>query len=168
ITMKLTTGRYTIILSAQTLLLIIDWGINVSSLLTRENNAIMLILFIVQDACLILALSALLLTFFSTYVFQTGLVYLLYERFRTTLLVCMAYFVLTTIVHIWSLVARWNNLKHSWTTPFLIVFILQRFLATIYYYYYKRAALRISDPRFYEDIELEQNKIHQLNGQATQ
>ncbi|KAJ8934378.1 hypothetical protein NQ314_013419 [Rhamnusium bicolor] len=85
--MRLTTGRYIIILLIQTLLLVIDWGINISSLLTRENNAVMLILFIVQDACLILALSALLLTFFSTYVFQTGLVYLLYERFRATLLV---------------------------------------------------------------------------------
>ncbi|XP_018578123.1 transmembrane protein 138 [Anoplophora glabripennis] len=166
--MKLTTGRYTAILSVQCTLLVIDWIINICSLLTRENNALMLILFIVQDACLILALSALLLTFFSTYVFQTGLVYLLYERFRATLLMCIVYFGLTTIVHIWSLITRWSNLKHSWSLPFLTVFILQRFLATVYYYCYKRAALRISDPRFYEDIEIETNKNHQINGQITQ
>lgn len=28
--------------------------------------------------------------------------------------------------------------------------------APIYYFTYKRAALRISDPRFYEDIDFEQ------------
>ncbi|KAJ8921645.1 hypothetical protein NQ315_010554, partial [Exocentrus adspersus] len=101
--MKLTTGRYTVILSVQTILLVIDWVINICSLLTRDNNALMLVLFILQDACIILSLSALLLTFFSTYVFQTGLVYLLYERFRATLIMCMVYFGLTTVIHIWSL-----------------------------------------------------------------
>ncbi|CAG9822403.1 unnamed protein product [Phaedon cochleariae] len=166
--MKLTTTRYSIILSIQTLLLITDWGINISSLFARESNAVMLILFIVQDACLILALSALLLTFFSTYVFQTGLVYLLYERFRATLLVCMMYFILTTVVNIWLLASRWNDVRHSWTKSFSIVFIIQRFLSSVYYYYYKRAALRISDPRFYEDIDGEPEKPPQTNGIMSQ
>ncbi|VEN46561.1 unnamed protein product [Callosobruchus maculatus] len=93
---------------------------------------------------------------------MTGLVYLLYERFRITLLVCMAYFVLTTVVNIWLLVVRWNSLKHAWSTSFLIIFIIQRFFSSIYYYYYKRAALRISDPRFHDDIEWDQNKMHQV------
>lgn len=43
--MKLTTGRYTAILSVQSILLVVDWIINIYSLLTRENNAVMLILF---------------------------------------------------------------------------------------------------------------------------
>ncbi|VEN46560.1 unnamed protein product [Callosobruchus maculatus] len=160
--MRLTTSKYTIILSLQTLLLITDWCINISLLLTRGSNAALLTLFIIQDVCLLLALTILLLTFFSTYIFQTGLVYLLYERFRITLLVCMAYFVLTTVVNIWLLVVRWNSLKHAWSTSFLIIFIIQRFFSSIYYYYYKRAALRISDPRFHDDIEWDQNKMHQV------
>ncbi|CAH1993355.1 unnamed protein product [Acanthoscelides obtectus] len=160
--MRLTTSKYTVILSLQTLLLITDWCINISLLLTRGSNAALLTLFIVQDICLLLALTILLLTFFSTYIFQTGLVYLLYERFRITLLVCMAYIVLTTVVNIWLLVVRWNSLKHAWSTSFLIIFIIQRFFSTIYYYYYKRAALRISDPRFHEDMEWVQNKMHQV------
>nr|CAH7746770.1 unnamed protein product [Callosobruchus chinensis] len=160
--MRLTTSKYTIILSLQTLLLITDWCINISLLLTRGSNAALLTLFIIQDICLLLALTILLLTFFSTYIFQTGLVYLLYERFRITLLVCMAYFVLTTVVNIWLLVVRWNSLKHAWSTSFLIIFIIQRFFSSIYYYYYKRAALRISDPRFHDDIEWDQNKMHQV------
>lgn len=30
--------------------------------------------------------------------------------------------------------------------------------ATVYYYCYKRASLRISDPRFYEDMDWEPEK----------
>lgn len=161
--MKITTGRYTVILTIQTLLLLVDWNINIFALLARQSNALMLILFIVQDACLITALSLLLLTFFSTYVFQSGLVYLLYERFRTTLIICMFYFILTTVLHIWSLITRWNNLRYSWSTAFLAFFVVQRLMATIYYYCYKRASLRISDPRFYEDVDLESDRLNQSN-----
>ncbi|XP_023030387.1 transmembrane protein 138 [Leptinotarsa decemlineata] len=161
--MKLTTRRYTAVLFSQTLLLLIDFIINVVLLYARESNSVMLILFIIQDACLILDLSALLAVFFSTHVFQTGLVYLLYERFRNTLLVCMGYFILTTAVNIWLISLRWNNFSHSWTSAFLVMFIIQRFSSSIYYYYYKRAALRISDPRFYEDIDWDQQKLSQTN-----
>ncbi|XP_030749502.1 transmembrane protein 138 isoform X2 [Sitophilus oryzae] len=162
--MKITAGRYTFILTLQTLLLVVDWNINIFALLSRQSNALMLILFIVQDACLITSLTLLLITFFSTYVFQTGLVYILYERFRTTLIICMFYFILTTILHIWSLISRWNNFRHSWSTGFSVFFILQR-LRTIYYYYYKRSSLRISDPRFYEDTDMESSR---LNAQVVQ
>ncbi|CAG9858759.1 unnamed protein product [Phyllotreta striolata] len=158
--MKLNTARYSVILSVQVLLLLIDWVINVVSIFERNSNAKMLVMFISQDACLILALSALLLTFFSTYVFQNGLVYLLYDRFRITLLVCMAYFILTTVVNIWLLVLRWNNKEQPWNIPFFVSFIIQRFMSAIYYYYYKRAALRISDPRFYEDLDMEPEKLN--------
>ncbi|XP_060523749.1 transmembrane protein 138 [Cylas formicarius] len=161
--MKLTTFRFSVILTIQTALLGIDLGVNIISLLTRQSNAIMLMLFIIQDACLVLALSVLLLTFFSTYVFQTGLVYLLYERFRFTLIICMFYFVLTTIVHLWSLIMRWNHLKHNWNAIFLSFFVIQRLTSVLYYYYYKRASLRISDPRFYEEVEWEQNRLRQAN-----
>lgn len=41
-------------------------------------------------------------------------------------------------------------------------------MATVYYYYYKRAALRISDHRFYVDIDLEPDKSQQFNGQVAQ
>ncbi|CAH1114395.1 unnamed protein product [Psylliodes chrysocephalus] len=156
--MKLDTARYTVILSVQALLICVDWVINIVSVFVRESNAKMLVMFIAQDACLILALSALLLTFFSTYVFQNGLVYLLYDRFRMTLLVCMTYFVLTTVVNIWLLIIRWSTTRHTWHISFFVFFIVQRFMSAIYYYYYKRAALRISDPRFYEDIDLKSEK----------
>ncbi|XP_056647089.1 transmembrane protein 138 [Diorhabda carinulata] len=156
--MKLHTTRYIVILSIQIGLIIIDWFINIFSIFNRDSNAKMLIMFITQNACLILALSVLLLTFFSTYLFQIGLIYLLYERFRTTLLVCMLYFILTSIVNVWLMILQWNNKRNSWNALFMIIFIIQRFMSTVYYYYYKRAALRISDPRFYEDMDIESEK----------
>ncbi|XP_072389722.1 transmembrane protein 138 [Diabrotica undecimpunctata] len=161
--MKLNTTRYTVILTIQTILILFDWCINIFSMFNRGSNAKMLVMFIAQDACLILALSILLLTFFSTYVFQTGLVYLLYERFRATLLVCMIYFILTTVVNVWLLIQRWSNTRQSWNSIFLLIFMGQRFMSAIYYYYYKRAALRISDPRFYEDMDLEEKSINSVH-----
>ncbi|XP_050296265.1 transmembrane protein 138 [Anthonomus grandis grandis] len=156
--MKITTGRYAAILAIQTILLITDWNINIFALLARQSNALMLVFFIVQDAGLIISLSILLLTFFSTYVFQMGLVYLLYEKFRTTLMICMFYFILTNILHIWSMITRWNDSRNHWSTGFLILFIIQRFAAAIYYYTYKRASLRIADHRFYEDLDSKPDK----------
>lgn len=88
IAMRLTILRYSAILTFQTFLFLMDFGINTFSVLVRKHNAITLIMFMwvleclvgerlfffgdfrIQDVCLILALAALLLTFFSTYVFQ--------------------------------------------------------------------------------------------------
>ncbi|KAK9695613.1 Transmembrane protein 138 [Popillia japonica] len=126
----------------------------------------MLILFILQDVCIVLALAALLLTFFSTYVFQAGLVELLYDKFRFTIMVCVIYFVLTTGVYIWTLSVRWKEpLKHNWSVGLYIMYIIQRFMAPVYYYFYKRAMLRISDPRFFEDFEWNpSSQISHING----
>lgn len=41
-------------------------------------------------------------------------------------------------------------------------------VATVYYYYYKRAALRISDHRFYIDIDVEPDKPQQFREQVIQ
>ncbi|XP_018330086.1 transmembrane protein 138 [Agrilus planipennis] len=152
--MKLTVRRYGTILAIQTLLLIVDLSINTFSILIRKHNALMLIMFIIQDVCLILALAALLLTFFSTYVFQAGLVEMLYDRFRLSIIICMFYFILTTILHIWTLSVRWKDpTKHNWSSGLYVMYILQRLMSPYYYYYYKRASLRISDPGFYEDVQ---------------
>ncbi|KAK5650069.1 hypothetical protein RI129_001098 [Pyrocoelia pectoralis] len=152
--MKLTIRRYCAILCIQSLLLILDLCINTFSILLRKHNAVLLVLFIVQDVCLILAVATLLLSFFSTYVFQAGLIQLLYDRFRLTIIICIIYIVLTTILHIWTLSVRWKHpLQHNWSAGLHVFYTLQRFMAPLYYYFYKRASLRISDPRFYEDVE---------------
>ncbi|CAH0553523.1 unnamed protein product [Brassicogethes aeneus] len=152
--MKLTTVRYTAVLGLQTILFIIDFSINTFWIFNRPQNAIMLVLFIIQDACLIFALSTMLLTFFSTYVFQNGLLDSLYIRFRLTIIVCMVYFILTTILHLWSLNLVWGDKSIQWPTKFIIFLIIHRLVSALYYYCYKRAAFRITDPRFYEDADV--------------
>lgn len=224
--MRLTILRYSAILALQTFLFLMDFGINTFSVFVRRHNAITLIMFMwvkgnervfffkffvvgnfrIQDVCLILALAALLLTFFSTYVFQVrksvlflvtvkidlernknifvilhfklpefqaGLLELLYDRFRLTIIICMLYFLLTITLHIWTLTLRWKEpLQHNWTVGLHVAFSFQKLgkciflktsgvvqcfffvsVAPLYYYFYKRAALRISDPRFYEDVD---------------
>lgn len=103
--------------------------------------------FRIQDVCLILALAALLLTFFSTYVFQVcffkniiivtnvtnchffqaGLLELLYDRFRLTIIICMFYFLLTITLQVWTLTLRWKEpLQHNWDVGLHISFLFQR------------------------------------------
>ncbi|KAH1027572.1 hypothetical protein HUJ05_001053 [Dendroctonus ponderosae] len=124
--MKITTNRYTAILTLQTFLLTIDWIMNIVGLVATQTNASMVTLLIVQDACILVALSTLLLTFFSTYLFKNGLVYLLYERFRTSLVICMFYFILTTVLHVWSIATKWSTSRYSWTTGYVVLLVLQR------------------------------------------
>lgn len=151
--MKLTSGQYALILCCQTFLFWCDFALNAFSTLAK-SNAGLLILFIIQDVCIVLSISSLLLTFFSTYVFRAGLVEFLYSRFKCTLVVCILYFILTTVLHVWSLASRWNgpeDQKDWWSVELLIVFVTQRIWSPFYYYFFKRTALRISDPRFYVD-----------------
>lgn len=59
---------------------------------------------------------------------QAGLVELLYDKFRFTIMVCVIYFVLTTGVYIWTLSVRWKEpLKHNWSVGLYIMYIIQRF-----------------------------------------
>jgi hypothetical protein len=114
-------------LALQTVLFLIDFLINILSVLVRQNNGVSLILFIIQSACLVISLGTLFVTFFSTYAFQAGLIDLLYEKFHLSLIVFLFYFVLTIFLQIWFLVAQWNNnSKLIWSTPLFLLFIAQR------------------------------------------
>lgn len=137
------------------------------------------VIFRIQDFLLIVALTILLFNFFATYTFQAGLIQLLYVRFRATLILCVAYVILSISLHIWHMTIHWHQpLTHYWTRGFHCLYSIHRtgkekyfnylncwtkrcklinfffFLfctvAIMYYYFYKRASLRIGDPRFYE------------------
>ncbi|XP_022910551.1 transmembrane protein 138 [Onthophagus taurus] len=150
--MKLTNNKYKLIFAIQTFLLSSDLCINTFGVLARKYNAVVLVLFIIQDIFIVLALSILLLLIFSTYVFQVGLVGLLYDKFRFTIIICTIYFILTTILYIWVLTLRWKDpFKHNWSIGLYIMYITHRFFSPIYYYFYKRSALTITDPQFYEE-----------------
>ncbi|XP_026482400.1 transmembrane protein 138 [Ctenocephalides felis] len=151
--MVLTLQRFAFILFFQFVFIIVDIIINNFVFFSQVDSSTLLILYLVQDACIVLAFAALLFTFFATYIFQAGLIDLLYDRFRLTILVNMLYLILSVIIHIWILMYHWKNPKtYMWTKAFLAFYMIHRILAPIYYYLYKRTALRMSDPRFYEDI----------------
>lgn len=103
---------------------------------------------------------------------------MLYSKFRAAFIVLALYFVLTLGHHIWIVVDHHKTPnKHEWSTPLTTIFILQRIgkchcrsvgrvfatvkhlflflisVSPLYYYTYKRAALRISDPRFYDNLD---------------
>lgn len=125
---------------------------------------------------MILSFATLIFGLYSTYVYQTGLADLLYSKFRGPLWALMIYFVLSVSHHVW-IVFNYQQMPFSfqWPTPLTALFIIQRLcklsfvfkwssttssvfnfsilVSPIYYYLYKRSALRLSDPRFYENME---------------
>nr|CAD7408764.1 unnamed protein product [Timema poppensis] len=81
----------------------------------------------IQVVCLIFAVIVLVLSFFSTYAFQAGLVELLYDRFGLTLFISVVYLLLTIALNIWTLTSRWDKpLQFVWPTGLLALFVTQR------------------------------------------
>nr|CAD7265838.1 unnamed protein product [Timema shepardi] len=82
---------------------------------------------LIQVVCLIFAVIVLVLSFFSTYAFQAGLVELLYDRFGLTLFISVVYLLLTIALNIWTLTSRWDKpLQFVWPTGLLALFVTQR------------------------------------------
>ncbi|XP_071825465.1 transmembrane protein 138-like [Apostichopus japonicus] len=151
----LQVAQYRGVLYLQYLLLVLDLFINAFVDLLRFSNVIQLVLFIVQDVCLIFATIVVFLMFFNTYVFQAGLVGYLVKKFRFTVLILFVYFAMCISLHIWTMTLRWDkpDTTYIWNRGYIALYVLQRVGAVLYYYYYKRTALRLGDPRFYKDSD---------------
>ncbi|KAI5631250.1 hypothetical protein NE865_16037 [Phthorimaea operculella] len=188
------------------MLMLCDLIFNCISLFPRSRDGL-LVIFIFQDLFLVLSITTLLMTFFSTYLFQAGLVEVLARKFRGAGIVCLLYCVLCVTLHAGWLLEKWSDprapaapaltalftaqrccksnsrnqsgagivcllycvlcvtlhagwLLEKWSDPrapaapaLTALFTAQRCLSPWYYFVYKRAALRVSDPRFYEDID---------------
>ncbi|KAL6447370.1 hypothetical protein ACFW04_001529 [Cataglyphis niger] len=175
---SLNTRQYTAIVILQYIILLFDICVNSFASFARQHPTDLLVLYVyviiflafllayyyqhfilhctdfffrIQDFCLIVALTLLLVNFFSTYIFQAGLIQLLYTRFRMTLILCIIYMILSISLHTWHITIHWSApLKHYWTKGFHILYSIHRTVAVLYYYFYKRASLRIGDPRFYK------------------
>lgn len=145
--------RYRPILYLQYLLLLIDLFMNSFIELMRFENVILLVLFVIQDVCIIFAVIVVFLLFFNTFIFQAGLVNILINKFKMVIGVTFLYFGLNVGLHIWEMTQRWDAPNtYIWDTPgFLPLFVVQRTGAVFYYYFYKRTALKLGDPRFYQD-----------------
>ncbi|XP_058793124.1 transmembrane protein 138 isoform X2 [Phymastichus coffea] len=147
----LTSNKYSFTLILQYLCLLLDISTNSFATFAKNRPADLLVLFVVQDFCLIIALTILLANLFSTYIFQAGLIQLLYAQFRMTLVICVIYIILSIGLHSWHMTIYWTSpLDHFWSVGYHSLYSIHRTTAVLYYYFSKRASLRISDPRFHE------------------
>ncbi|XP_058011383.1 transmembrane protein 138 [Ahaetulla prasina] len=148
----LQTSNYSLVLSLQFLLLSYDLFVNSFSELLRMAPVIQLVLFIIQDIAILFNVIIIFLMFFNTFVFQAGLVNLLFHKFKGTIVLSAAYLALSISFHIWVMNCRWENSNiFVWTNGMLTLFVFQRLVAVLYYYFYKRTAVHLGDPCFYQD-----------------
>ncbi|KAM5182982.1 transmembrane protein 138 isoform 2-T2 [Callospermophilus lateralis] len=168
----LQTSNYSLVLSLQFLLLSYDLFVNSFSELLRIAPVIQLVLFIfreaihklqttllegtsfvhIQDIAILFNIIIIFLMFFNTFVFQAGLVNLLFHKFKGTIILTAVYFALSISLHVWVMNLRWKNSNSFvWTDGLQTLFVFQRLAAVLYCYFYKRTAVRLGDPRFYQD-----------------
>ncbi|CAM1302694.1 TMEM138 (predicted) [Pycnogonum litorale] len=146
--------RFRPVLCVQYFLLIVDILCNSFADHLRWSNVVQLVIFVVQDVCILFNIIVIFLMFFNTYVFQAGLIGVLMQQFRLTIVTAFSYLALSIGFHVWLLTKRWDNpFTFVWTGGFHALFVIHRLLAVFYYYFYKRTALKISDPKFYHDSE---------------
>ncbi|XP_014769619.1 transmembrane protein 138 [Octopus bimaculoides] len=149
------TSRYKAILFLQTLLIAIDFFMNVATELLRLENVVLLILYIIQSIAIMSSLIIVFLMFFNTFIFQAGLVRLMVNKFKITIIVTCLYFVLCTALNCWIMNLRWKNVnEYVWNTSGIqVIYVIQRCSAIFYYYFYKRTALKLGDPIFYQESQ---------------
>ncbi|UJR23093.1 hypothetical protein I4U23_026116 [Adineta vaga] len=147
-------SRYRTLLYLSIFLLVIDLGINASSEYLAEKRYGQLIIFIVQDVCILLSITLLLMMVLTTYIAQAGLLCLLLRMFRFAIITSSIYFVLCTATQVLILLPRFQNEetkeKLFSRKEVLILYVIQRTFSAIYYYTMKRAVYRLSDPHFYQ------------------
>ncbi|XP_043372574.1 transmembrane protein 138 isoform X1 [Dermochelys coriacea] len=97
----LRTSNYSLVLFLQFLLLVYDLFVNSFSELLRTAPVIQLVLFIIQDIAILFNIIIIFLMFFNTFVFQAGLVNLLFHKFKGTIVLSAAYLVLSIAFHVW-------------------------------------------------------------------
>ncbi|KAM8970474.1 transmembrane protein 138 isoform 2-T2 [Sarcophilus harrisii] len=99
----LQTSNYSLVLSLQLLLLLYDLLVNAFSELLRATPVMQLVLFIIQDICILFNIIIIFLMFFNTFVFQAGLISLLLRKFKGTIILTAIYLALSIPLHVWVL-----------------------------------------------------------------
>ncbi|CAF1369499.1 unnamed protein product [Adineta steineri] len=153
--------RYRTLLYLNIFLLAIDLCINTFGEYLAANKYEQLIIFIVQDVCIVLSITLLIVMILTTYVAQAGLLCLLLRMFGFSMIVACIYFLLCAAIQILILLSRFPsdtfNMNTFSKTEILVLYIIQRTFSAFYYYAMKRAAYRLSDPHFYQSSKWLQN-----------
>lgn len=76
----------------------------------------------------------------------------LFHKFKGTIILTSVYLALSISLHVWVMNVRWkDSSSFRWTNGLQTLFVFQRLAAVLYCYFYKRTAVRLGDPRFYQD-----------------
>lgn len=146
--------RYRILLYLNVLLITVDICINTFSEFLAPNTFGQLIIFIIQDVCIVLSITLLVVMVLTTYVAQAGLLCLLLRMFRFSIIIACFYLALCGVVQALILVQRFRQnefIESAFKQPEVLAFyVIQRTFSVLYYYGMKRAAYRLSDPHFYQ------------------
>ncbi|XP_036151661.1 transmembrane protein 138 isoform X1 [Myotis myotis] len=123
----LQASGYSLVLCLQLLLLTYDLFVNSFSELLRAVPVIQLVLFIIQDIAILFNIIVIFLMFFNTFVFQAGLVSLLFHKFKGTIVLAAVYFALSIALHVWVMNLRWKDSnRFVWTEGLQTLFVSQR------------------------------------------
>ncbi|VDP32576.1 unnamed protein product [Heligmosomoides polygyrus] len=112
---------------------------------------------------ILLSVIVLVIAFSSTFVFQAGLIFLLFRRFASSLIAAFVYLAVSIALHYVSLNIRWDDATAPvyLISPILLLYVAQKSCAVVHYALYKRAALLLVDPKYHGDSEWLRNKIRQ-------
>ncbi|XP_065829702.1 transmembrane protein 138-like [Oscarella lobularis] len=147
-------SRYRLILILLFSLLFVDLLVNSISGLFSDDDVAALILYIVQDVCLVIDVIVLFLIFFNTYVFKAGLVSVIIRKFKSTIVVSLLYLGLCLAYHIWSLRRQWGKSDvYIWNAGVQALFVIQRLVGVAYYYSYLKTMLKLGDEKYYRNSD---------------
>ncbi|KAK4305765.1 hypothetical protein Pmani_022355 [Petrolisthes manimaculis] len=150
-----TVERYQWLSGTALTLLLADIILNSIFQAFSSNTLLTLLIYIIQDVCLVFSLILLLLALFSTSLSQAGLIGELFQRFQWCIIVAVIYLALSLAFHSWSLEQQWQRSDvHIWTHGMVSLYTIQRTVGCLHYYLYKRAILQLSDKNFYTHLSL--------------
>eukprot|EP01137_Pigoraptor_chileana_P004624 Opistho-2@46511 len=157
-------SAYRLVVFAQLAFLVVDLFVNAFAGYFYDQPLVALALFILQGAAVVINIIILCLVFVNTYVFKAGLVSLLFKKYRTTLVTCTLYLLLSIALHVFTMTKIWSHKGTDvWSKGFWALYVIQKMVCAPYYYLYKRTALKMGDPRLYRDSEWLQQFSKHLN-----
>uniref|UniRef100_A0A8R1TKH7 Transmembrane protein 138 n=1 Tax=Onchocerca volvulus TaxID=6282 RepID=A0A8R1TKH7_ONCVO len=121
-------NKYGTLLMIQIGMISLDFIFNILNVLITANDAVQLMLHLLQDTLIVLSIIVIIIAFSSTFVFQAGLITVLLSKFATTIIFSSIYLALSILFHFYDMRHRWSVVvDHSkWSRISFMLFILQR------------------------------------------
>uniref|UniRef100_A0AAF5CYV9 Transmembrane protein 138 n=1 Tax=Strongyloides stercoralis TaxID=6248 RepID=A0AAF5CYV9_STRER len=114
----------------------------------------------IQNVCTVMSIIVLVISLVSTFIFQAGLIKYLIIKFRNVIIISIIYLIVSITTHTITLKSRWYSKgKFVWSYELVALYVIHRVTAILYYYNYKKAALVLGDPKFYNDNNWLRDKI---------